>query len=135
MGTADFGAKNKNAGIALQLPIALAINGSGEDDARIGKALQPAFIARVVRIVANHYERPIGFGGGISLENQVEVVLRLEAADAQNVFARRKVEVICEGSGPRQFGSVGDHIGAAPVAFTKISLDEIGVRQQASGRE
>ena len=81
MNAAHFAGEDVQAGVAQELPIAAAVDGAEENHAAIGSRFQAVDVCGIVSIAANHHQWPIGLHLAISVEQQLGIVFRLEAAD------------------------------------------------------
>ena len=133
MGAADLGGGAEHVGVTLELPVAAAEDIAGEEHARVARAHDRADVVVRVGRAAHHdglhapRARPVD--ARERLDEQVRVVLGLQAPDEEDVLARLEPQALerLRARVPGVLDAVGHDADAAPVAALEHVRDRVRV--------
>ena len=137
MGTADFrGVHGRERG-REQAPVAVAVHGAREHDARIGGPLHLGDEVGGVGRVADHDQGQVAAHPGVGRDHAVRVVLRFEAADVEKVAPGFEPEFVQDRVGDDGPGldAVADHRRFAAVPVPVVVGDDLGVADRRAGQQ
>ena len=136
MGPAHLGRGAEHVGVALELPVAAAEHVAGEHHPGVGRAPHLTDVVIGVRRASDHGQlhspRLGGRDPGERLDQQVRVVLRLQAPDEQDVLARLQAQPL-ERLRPIVSGIL-DAVGHHPDPLAVAPFEDLGHRVAVGDR-
>ena len=85
MNPSNLAGKHKYPSILLQTPIAIAVDGAGENDTLISKGLEFPNIIRLIGIAAYNHQGPVRSQASISADDEFWIIFRFEPCDVEDV--------------------------------------------------
>src|SRR5262249_14655044 len=108
MCTSHFGSLNVGVSVRLQFAIARSVYSSGKPDSGISRGFQPLDVFFCVWRITHDEQELVGYNVLERANHEMRVVLGLQTAHEQEIFARPHSELIENGSalGPFAFSAI-----------------------------